>query len=404
MPRNGFCLFPPFLFYLIRLSKKPSEHKHLESLKLLCYTASKGVTVSIKNTHDAIKTILKSRSTLGVIPPDFDMNAWDEGVVKSTGHCHFLQSGEWAKVKSQTAWQARALIIEDDKKTYPMLVYSRSTPVFGRLHYIPKLSSLSSIDVAPLTLKLKNSIQRGVAICIEIDSIFSQELHQELAKNDWRSASSVQYDHTVLVDLSQPDEALRSSFKKRARWEISASQRRGVVVERIECNRENLELMYGMLKLTAERGHFRTRGKVFSNSYWHLFSREGKGFLYQARHEHDILSMAYVILIGPRAYYKDGASTREKANLFASRYLQWGIMRDLRSLGCCVYDLGGVISPEKTDNKNKGIFTFKTGFGEPVRLQGAYDLPLTGRRYGVWKKFEPKLLKLYLAARDDLWY
>ena len=114
--------------------------------------------------------------------------------------------------------------------------------------------------------------------------------------------------------------------------------------------------------------------------------------------------MAYVIQIGERAYYKDGASTRQHANLFASRSMHWQIMQDLQKNGCKIYDLCGVMRAHHLDAKNAGLYTFKTGFADPVELQGSYILSLGKLRYKAWAKLEPTLTKLYLRLRNDLWY
>lgn len=336
--------------------------------------------------------------------PNAAMSQWDKDVESQTGWCHFLQSAEWAYIKSQTSWQAKQVELGVGKRQLPAVLYSRSTPGFGRIYYVPKLAALKPREVGDFTSELKQSARAGVAIRVEIDQPYSEELNKALLTANWLPSEAIQYPSTVLMDLDRSSEELFQSFKKRARWEISAAKRRGVTAEKVECSPENLQLFFDMLNVTSKRGNFRIRGQEFSNTYWKLLGEQGIGSLYMAKHEDDILSMAYVITIGNRAYYKDGASVRQKSNMFASRYMQWTIMQDLQEQGCNTYDLCGVPLPDEVSVISKGIYLFKTGFGEGIHLQGSYTLPLRVKRHKAWSRLEPILVKLYLKLFKDLWY
>jgi hypothetical protein len=63
-----------------------------------------------------------------------------------------------------------------------------------------------------------------------------------------------------------------------------------------------------------------------------------------------------------------------------------------------------VMNSKHTDDRNKGILTFKTGFAEVVRLQASYTLPLNASRYKLWTKIEAKYVALYFKLKKDLWY
>lgn len=330
-----------------------------------------------------------------------NLSAWDKKVVDRTGWCHFLQSAVWSRVKGATAWKPQQVELPNG---YPLVLFSRSTPGLGRVHYAPKLAKLETADAAAFTDGLRQGVGKGIALRIELDQLHSESLDKALLEQGWQHADEIQYQATVLVDLSQFQEELFNSFKKRVRWEIRAAARRGVVAEQIPATTENLRALFNMLEVTSHRGNFRTRGREFSENYWKLFAEAGQGFVYQARVGDEVASMAYVIQIGDRAYYKDGASTREHANLFASRLMHWQIMQDLQKNGCKTYDLCGVMRAHHIDDKNRGLYTFKTGFADPVELQGSYILPLSGLRHKAWQKLEPIVGKAYLRLRNDLWY
>lgn len=345
----------------------------------------------------------KIATSLNQLPND-NKTSWNEQIIAKTKWCHFLQSSEWADVKSNTTWLARQEKVKIKNQEIPCIIYSRSWPALGRVYYLPKLATLNPGDVASFTLNIKNTVKTGVVIRLEIDQPYSDSLHKALLTAKWHQTTAIQYAETVLIDLNRPTDEILNSFKKRARWEIKAAKRRGITVEKVACTPKNLDIFFNMLHITSLRGNFTTRSQKFSKQYWKLLAERGIGQLYFAFHDGDVLSIAYIIKIGKRGFYKDGASTRLKPNLFASRYMQWVIMQDLQKQGCDIYDMCGVPIAEHMDSGNRGIYLFKTAFGDVSRLQGSYVLPLSNRRYKTWAKVEPSLLKLYLIGRKDLWY
>ena len=316
---------------------------------------------------------------------------------------HYLQGSTWAEIKSTASWRTRSVPIDVSKGVDSLILYSRTIPALGRLHYVPKLHGLKQEDVPKFTSEIKKNIRRGVAIKLELDDPYSEELNQTLLENGWQPGGAEQYEYTVIVDLDKSIEGVKASFKKRARWEMSAAERRGVTVEKVPVNSENMQIFFDMMSITSARGSFRVRGKKFSVKYWEAYSKKGTGFLYFARHENDILSAAFVIIEGSRGFYKDGASLRLKSNLFASRLMHWQIIQDLKKAGLDSYDMCGVYKGAKSDYKNNGIYLFKTAFADSIKLQGGYVLPLS-KTHRIWSRTEPYFLKIYTKLNGDIWY
>ncbi len=328
-----------------------------------------------------------------------DPRAWDEMVASKTGWCHFLQSAEWAEAQAHTAWRPALT----EAGSYPLALYSRNVAGLGEIYMSSKLAKLEAGQAEAFTDNLKHLAGTGVVIKIDIDQPFDETLHQALQKQGWQRSPSIQYKETVIVDLSQGREELLKSFKKRARWELNAGLRRGVKAEKVAVTPENMKIVYGLLKETYQRANFFTRSRAFTEAYWQAFDKTGQGAMYIARLEGKPLAAAFVINIGDRAFYKDGASVRIKPDVFASRVMQWQIMQDLMEQGVQQYDLCGTSSNPKSELS--GVTLFKTGFGEPVELQWGYELPLSGTKYKLWKQFGERLaLKHSAMVRKELWY
>lgn len=325
-----------------------------------------------------------------------DAKQWDELVAKKTGWCHTLQSAEWAATKDKSAWKADLTEVGG----LPVTVYGRPAAGLGQLFYIPKLARLEAKTVGKFTKAAR--AMRGVAVKLEIDQPFSDKLHSALLDNGWQTTGAIQYAETVLVDLTKSPEDLLASFKKRARWELNAGARRGVKAQKAPLDEGNMKLAYEMLKTTSERSNFWVRNAQFTYDYWQAFAKNGHGSLYVAKLKGKPLAAAFVVHVGGRAFYKDGASLRHTPDVFASRVMQWQVMRDLKEQGVKTYDLCGVSTSAGTHLT--GVSLFKTGFGDPQRLQGAYVLPLSAWRYQAWRLAEPWVLRIHSKRRGDLWY
>jgi lipid II:glycine glycyltransferase (peptidoglycan interpeptide bridge formation enzyme) len=339
-----------------------------------------------------------------VVKTPSESSQWDKQVESRTGWCHFIQGEVWADVRSQFSWPARKLTLRLNDREIPLISYSRSTRSLGRLHYIPKLAQIQPTEIGEFTSELRKATGKGLAVRLELDQPEDEKVHQALVKAGWQKAPHIQYDTTVLIDLNKSVKEIYASFKTRARWEISAAQRRDTTVKQMPVTEENLAKLYEMMHLTAQRANFRNRSAEFSMKYWQAYAEAGQGFLYFAYHEGDLLSAAYIIKVGKRAFYKDSGSIRAKQNVFASRVLQWQVMQDLREMGCTTYDMVGVPRAGNNDPSYKGVGTFKTAFAEPTDLQGSYMLPLAKNRYKLWQKLEPKFMMAYIKLTNNVWY
>lgn len=246
---------------------------------------------------------------------------------------------------------------------------------------------------------------KGLVFKLELYQPYSEELINAFKQCGWVTANSVQHRNTVLVDLNGTNEELLARIKKRARYEVRLAQRSGVRIERRPVTQEGLDLLATLMNITAKRSGAFFRKNTYTNRYWKSFAKTNQGHLYFAWHDLDLLASAYVVTYGENAWYKDGGSVRQKANLMGPRLLQWEIMTDLQAAGVTQYDLCGIPAEEDLSTSSmKGLYTFKTGFAkETVQFMPAMELPF-GHRYPMWPKSERQFLRLYSGFTKDFWY
>ena len=334
-----------------------------------------------------------------------DDKVWDEMVLKWQAPAHFMQSSVWKNTKSQSQWKASRLLVDDKSWQLPVQVFSRIVPGFGRVHYAPELGGVNADNISEVTEQLKAKYKRGGAIKVELYEEYSEDLIKAFEAAGWRRANSVQYRHSVAVDLLGTEEHAFARFKGRVRNEIRMAQKSGVKVEKVEVNKENLDHLHRLMNVTSARSGAFFRSREYLDNYWHAFTNAGQGSLYFIRHEGDLLAAAYIIKYGKHAWYKDGGSVREKSELKAPRLLLWEAMCDLMKEGIEVLDLSGI--PEEHElatSHMKGLYTFKTGFAKSTKkFMPAMELPI-GKLYPAWPKAERHWLRLYSYLKKDFWY
>jgi lipid II:glycine glycyltransferase (peptidoglycan interpeptide bridge formation enzyme) len=132
---------------------------------------------------------------------------------------------------------------------------------------------------------------------------------------------------------------------------------------------------------------------------WQRLAQAGRGQLFFARFEDQVLAGVFATYMGAKSWYKDGGSTREHSNVMAPYLLQWEVMRWLKGRGVTSYDLVGVTPPSQQGKGHilDSLEHFKSGFSQNVvEWIGTYDLPLSGK-YKLWRSGGERLAVGYYA-------
>jgi lipid II:glycine glycyltransferase (peptidoglycan interpeptide bridge formation enzyme) len=318
---------------------------------------------------------------------------------KTTSSVHYMQTEAWAKVKQDYGWSYEA--------TNEAIVYKRQVPTIGILLYIPGLAGITAKNASDFTEWLQNSYKRvAFGVRLELNQPHNEELLTALEKSGWHTTTKhVQYRHTVIVDLSPPEDAIWMSLKSRGRYEILQAQKFGVDAQEVTPTDENLEKMYDLMQTTSSRNKFYIRDKKFTMDYWQQFRDQGLLKLFFASHEGDLLAGATIIANDELAWYKEGGSVRLKSHMMSARLLQWEVMKVLKRAGIKTYDLGGIPDPsEQKTSSMHGIYVFKTGFSKnTIELMPTLELPFSAR-YKLWPKAEKQWLRVYNLFAHNLWW
>ena len=324
--------------------------------------------------------------------------------VASAPYGHFLQLYEWGDVKAETGWKPFRAVVEKNGVIHATaMALVRSLPIPGRtLMYIPRGPAVDWADheaVRCLWQGLKELARSRSAILIKIDPEIPVE-RQDIARlfcsdgfTPYRTGGnfeSIQPRFAMPLSIEKDEEELLQSFHHKTRYNIRLAMRKGVEVR--TGTQEELPFFYALLQETATRDRFLIRDFAYYQSLWRSMIAAGHARLFVAYYQSEMIAATIAFHCGRKVWYIYGASGNRHRNVMPNYLLQWEMIRWAKSLGCQVYDFGGVAGDVDPEHPLYGLIRFKKGFGaQVVEYLGEYDLPIDPMLYWAWAKGLPIL-------------
>lgn len=185
-------------------------------------------------------------------------------------------------------------------------------------------------------------------------------------------------EETLLLDLTQSEEALFSTMHQKTRYNIRLAQKKGVEVR--ELTHEEWSKAWKIFEETALRDGFRLHVRARYEAWLEKFSGAR---LVGAFYEGELLAVnLQVDACGTRTYLH-GASSNQHREVMAPYALHWREIHDAKQAGLSTYDFWGV---SDTHLAWKGITRFKVGFGGERHLSlGTFDFVRSFWKYRVYR-------------------
>lgn len=312
------------------------------------------------------------------IGPEGD-TAWDA----LAGQCveaGFMQSSRWAAFKRAEGYQTlRYGLIEGETLCggASLLCY----PAQGREGFLvcPEGPVLPWQDTARAREGLRHLLKAAQEIAATYGGLGLRiEPHltpprPSLLRNWARAPVDLTPIHTLMLDVTQSEEALRAQMHPKGRYNLGLSARHGVRV--LESGQmSDLLRFYALFQETALRNDFFAEPYgFFLNLGAALFPTE-MARLFLAEWEGQTIAAILVVFFGRRATYLYGGSSAQHRSVMPNYALHWAAIQAAKARGCLEYDLYGYDPFGRPSHPYAGISRFKRQLGgRRADSLGAYD-------------------------------
>ncbi len=266
---------------------------------------------------------------------------------------HFLQSPEWAKVKSD--WKHEMIVIEENNQIKgTMSILLRKVPIFNRyIMYAPRGFVCDEHDkdtLTKLTEKAKEIAKKYKAFIFRLDpdipnndeefKKIAQEIGYKIKKNIKNIDQVIQPKYVFRLDLSgKTEDELLASFNQKTRYNIRLAIKKGVTIR--EGSKEDLKIFYNIMKETGSRDNFFIRPLSYFEHIYDCMSPNHVKLII-AEHENTPIAAVLPIMYGNKVWYLYGGSSNKYRNLMPNYLLQFEMMKWGLENNCDIYDFRGV--------------------------------------------------------------
>ena len=328
---------------------------------------------------------------------------------------HFLQSPEWAKLKSE--WINEVLLVEDENENIKgsMSILIRKVPYFGTMMYAPRgpVCDIHDKDVVQeLVNGTKELAKKYNAFVLKVDPDIpsTDEEFKKIAKEcgfnikenvkDFTEVIQPRYVFRLNVE-NKTEEELLKSFHEKTRYNIRLSSRKGVTIR--DGKREDLKRFYEIMQETGARDDFLIRPlSYFEKMYDALGPNHLR--LIMADYEGQAISGVIAIYYGDKVWYLYGASSNSHRNVMPNYLLQWEMIKWALEKKCKIYDFRGVSGHVDEHHPQYGIYKFKKGFnGDFVEFVGELNMvfkPITNKAFESAMKLRTKMLNKKIKQQE----
>ncbi len=300
-----------------------------------------------------------------------DKDRWNR-FVESHDFSHAFQLYEWGEIKKVQGWQPYriALLSESGQILAGAQVLLKQIPgAFRRIAQIPfgpvlDYGNDSIRDEFLIGVKQFAKAQRCAILLLEPYHAASETLKLEHA---CVSRTRMNYQHTVLLDLTRPDGVLFSDFRANYRNEIRKAQRLGVSVAE-QSSKKGMERFYEMYARTYARTRRAPLPRKLFNAMARVLFPSEHARLFFSFYDGQAISAVLMLYAGATCIYMYAARAGEPElrRIPGQKCAVWHILKDAKMRGYRNFDLGGVSPSAKQGTKGHGIYLFKTGFGGQV--------------------------------------
>ena len=318
----------------------------------------------------------------------------------------FMQSPQWARVKSDWGHEIVVSRSKEGKIVGSMMILTKKVPGLGvSLLYAPRGPVCDLHDRAVMEDLLAQTREvakkyHGYRLTVDpyvlqddqatIDALCSYGFSFTPGALDLRT---IQTRHNyMLTDIAgKTEDEVFMSFSSKTRYNVRVALKHGV--ECRVCGPEAIDDFYPIMQVTGERDNFNTRPKSYFVKMLNELGEHCR--MYLCYYQGKAISGAITTQYAGKTCYVYGASDNQFRNVMPNYLMQWEMIRWALEAGCDTYDFQGIPFYYDENSPYFGIYRFKRGFnGKVVSFAGDFDL--------IYRPTADRLVSLALATKRKI--
>ena len=303
---------------------------------------------------------------------------WDDFLNAIEGNNH-VQSSMWAQLKQKNEQYVRRICAKKEGKIVggiqslvqkvkfnKKVAYIANGPVYDH--------KMDDVGVFLLDTMVKKLISEKIDCIIIQPQQIDENITTFFSKNKFfRSPMELSPAATSLVDLTLDQEILLARMKRKTRYNVKLSSKKGIKVR--EGNQKDLAEFYRIMKISSENKKYNIFDYDYYNEIWDIFSPKENVKLLFAEYNGKLLVAQLSIVFGDRVVNKFTGWTGEEGKRKPNEATMWNTILWAKSHGYRFFDLGGltystgakILQEGKTESqKTDPVDNFKLGFGGDV--------------------------------------
>ncbi|MEA5456207.1 peptidoglycan bridge formation glycyltransferase FemA/FemB family protein [Sinomonas sp. JGH33] len=305
-----------------------------------------------------------------------DRAEWD-ALVNSRGG-HPLQLWGWGEVKAAHHWRTERLVVGDGAEVLggAQVLYRALPWPLRSLAYLSRGPVCAPEDagaVLDAVARHVRSTRGSVALVAEPDWDAGTDGAQSAGEQGLAAAGFARTENTILIprtlilDLTQDDDALMAAMSRTTRANVRKNLKGGLAFRKVATEAE-LEQVLAIYRETARRAGFGIHEDRYYRDIWRLLGDDSP--VVAAFDGDEVVAFVWIAKSAGTAFELYGGVNAAGQKARANYGVKWAAFTAMRADGCTRYDLNGLL--------NDGISDFKKQFAQHENLlAGTWELPLS---------------------------
>ncbi len=182
---------------------------------------------------------------------------------------------------------------------------------------------------------------------------------------------------TWIMNISDSEENVKASIKKKTRYYINKAQKDGVKTL-VTTDSKHIDDFYKIYEDTVARHKWTSYTKAYILNEFKAFSKNDQATLILMKYKNKIIGGGFFIHYGNQSFYQYGATLSEYSTIPAAYLMIWEAIRESKLRGKKFFNFWGIAPSDSLNHPWSGLTMFKKKFpGFEQKWLPAHDIPVS---------------------------